>query len=69
VKISPLGFVWDGSERILYVDDIPVALDSLSSLDSAKGGLVIGVGTGNQVDTFWSGMIDDVRIYNRVVQP
>ena len=62
-----LGFVWDGSERILYVDDIPVALDSQSGLDGSTGGLVIGVGSGNQTDTFWSGMIDDVRIYNQAV--
>ena len=59
-----IGFVWDGSERILYVDDIPVALDSKGSLDSATGGLVIGVGTGNQAGTFWSGMIDDVCVYD-----
>ena len=57
-----IGFVWDGAERILYVDDIPVALDSQSSLGGATGGLVIGVGTGNQAATFWSGLIDDVRI-------
>jgi hypothetical protein len=64
-----LGFVWDGSQRILYVDDIPVALDSQSGLDGSTGGLVIGVGAGNRTDTFWSGLIDDVRIYNRVVEP
>ena len=64
-----IGFVWDGSERILYVDDIPAALDGLGSLDSAKGGLVIGVGTGNQAGSFWSGMIDDVQIYDRAVMP
>ncbi len=64
-----VGFVWDGFQRILYVDDIPVALDDHTNLDGATGGLLIGVGTGNQTDTFWSGMIDDVRIYDRVVEP
>jgi hypothetical protein len=64
-----LGFVWDGSQRILYVDDIPVALDHQSGLDGSTGGLVIGAGSGNQTDTFWSGLIDDVRVYDRVVEP
>ena len=64
-----IGFVWDGSQRILYVDDIPVALDDQGSLGGSTGGMVIGVGQGNQADTFWSGMIDDVRIYDRVVEP
>ncbi|MCH7919208.1 MAG: SMP-30/gluconolactonase/LRE family protein [Planctomycetes bacterium] len=64
-----LGFVWDGSQRILYVDDIPVALDSQSGLDSSTGGLIIGAGPGGQAGTFFSGLIDDVRIYDRVVTP
>ena len=64
-----LGFVWDGSQRTLYVDDIPVALDSQSNLGGSTGGLVIGAGPGGQAGTFFSGLIDDVRIYNRVVTP
>jgi hypothetical protein len=64
-----IGFVWDGAQRILYVDDLPVALDSQTSLGGSTGGLVIGVGTENQAGSFWSGMIDDVRIYDRVVEP
>ena len=66
-----VGFVWDGSQRLLYADDIPVAADSQSGLDSSTGGLVIGVGRGqgNQTSSFWSGMIDDVRIYDRAVEP
>jgi len=62
-----LGFVWDGSERTLYVDGVPVALDSQSNLGSSEGGLVIGAGSSNQAGSFWSGMIDDVRIYDRAV--
>jgi hypothetical protein len=64
-----VGFTWDGSDRILYVDDIPVALDSQSGLDSSTGGLLIGAGPDNRAGSFWSGMIDDVRIYDRVVGP
>ena len=64
-----VGFVWDSSQRTLYVDDIPVAIDNQTGLGGSTGGLVIGVGQGNQAGTFWSGMIDDVRIYGRVVEP
>jgi len=64
-----IGFVWNGSQRILYVDDIPVALDQQSGLTGSTGGLVIGAGKGTQAGTLWSGMIDDVRVYDRVVEP
>ena len=64
-----IGFVWDGAQRFLYVDDIPVAIDDQASLGGSTGGLVIGVGTDNQAGTFWSGMIDDVRIYSRAITP
>jgi hypothetical protein len=64
-----IGFVWDGAQRILYVDDVPVALDSQTDLAGSAAGLIIGAGKDNQAGSFWSGMIDDVRIYNRVVEP
>jgi len=59
-----IGFVWDGSQRSLYMDDTPVAMDNLSNLSGSAGGLVIGMGQGDQAATFFSGLIDDVRIYN-----
>ena len=64
-----IGFVWDGAQRMLYVDDVPVALDSQNDLAGASGGLVLGAGADNQPGSFWCGMIDDVRIYDRVVVP
>ncbi len=64
-----IGFVWDGSNRILYVDDVVVAEDTLSNLAGASGGLHIGTGSNLEQGTFWSGLIDDVRIYDRVVWP
>lgn len=64
-----VGFTWDGSNRTLYVDDIVVAEDSLSNLAGASGGLRIGTGSNLEPGTFWSGLIDDVRIYDRVVKP
>jgi hypothetical protein len=64
-----IGFVWDGLYRSLYVDDILIAEDTQQGLASSIGGLNIGCGTNSGVGTFWSGLIDDVRIYNRAVKP
>ncbi|MHC4074694.1 MAG: Kelch repeat-containing protein [Planctomycetota bacterium] len=63
-----IGFVWDGVNRALYVDDILVAEDTQQGLGSSDGGLNIGCGI-DPAGTFWSGLIDDVRIYNRAVRP
>jgi len=64
-----IGFVWDGSNRALYVDDTLVAEDTQNNLSSSLGGLNIGCGCNSATSTFWSGLIDDVRIYNRPVRP
>jgi hypothetical protein len=64
-----VGFVRDGADRVLYVDDIEVARDTADSLESADGSLYIGAGSGLESGTYYSGLIDDVRIYNRVVSP
>jgi hypothetical protein len=66
-----VGFVWDGAYRVLYVDGAEVAKDTipLSGLEIADGGLYIGTGSATQDGTFWSGLIDDVRIYDRVIRP
>jgi len=66
-----IGFVWDGSYRSLYVDGIEVARDAnpiiLAPLKSSTGGLNIGTGKDLDAVTFFSGMIDDVRIYNKAL--
>jgi hypothetical protein len=66
-----VGFVRDGINRILYVDDVEVARDIAANLESAGagGGLYIGAGSGLEPSTLWTGLIDDVRIYNWVVSP
>jgi len=64
-----MGLSWDGTNRILYVDDVEVASDTQPSLVSSGGGLHIGTGKNRESGTFWSGLIDDVRIYNRAVRP
>ena len=63
--------MWDGSYRYLYVDGVEVAKDAtpLSGLENAEGGLYLGVGNDFATGTFFSGLIDDIRIYNRVVHP
>jgi hypothetical protein len=64
-----VGFVWDGSYRTLYVDGIEVAKDTnpITSLNNSDGGLYIGADKNLDEGTFFSGLIDDVRIYNEVL--
>jgi len=64
-----VGLVRDGTERLLYVDGIEVARDTVPTLAGSTGGLHLGTGKGLEPDTFWSGLIDDVRIYDRAVKP
>lgn len=64
-----VAFVWDGSNRILYVDANEVKRDTQSKLAKSTGGIHIGAGSKCAAGTFWSGLIDDVRIYDRAVKP
>jgi hypothetical protein len=59
-----IGLVWDGLRRTLYVDDILVAEDTQQGLESSIDGLNIGTGKDIEPGTYFSGMIDDVRIYD-----
>ena len=61
--------VWDGSRRMLYVDGVVVAEDMPEALDGSSSGQYIGTGQGMEPGTFFSGLVDDVRIYNRAVRP
>jgi hypothetical protein len=64
-----VAFTWDGASRRLYADDELVAEDTQSMLQSSTGRQVIGSGANMAPDTFFTGLIDDVRIYNRAVKP
>ena len=64
-----IGLVWNGTERILYFDDTEAARDVQSSLAGATNGLHIGAGRNLEQGSFFSGMVDDVRIYNHAVRP
>jgi N-acetylneuraminic acid mutarotase len=64
-----IGFVWDGASRALYVDDILVIEDTQTNLQGSDAGLYIGTGKDMEPGTYFSGLIDDIRIYNRAVRP
>ncbi|MHC4657237.1 MAG: LamG domain-containing protein, partial [Planctomycetota bacterium] len=64
-----VGFVWDGSNRILYTDDAEVAKNTQPGLEGSAGGLYIGAGNNLESGSFFSGLIDDVRIYDRAIMP
>ena len=64
-----IGFAWDGYYRTLYVDGAEVAKDvkPLSWLKGASGGLYWGAGETLETAGFFSGLIDDIRIYNKAL--
>ncbi|MBN2270261.1 MAG: hypothetical protein JXN61_06585 [Sedimentisphaerales bacterium] len=63
--------VWNGSYRTLYADGLEVAKDLTAQTDltSATGGLYFGVSNSLASTTFFDGLIDDIRIYNRAIAP
>jgi N-acetylneuraminic acid mutarotase len=65
-----IGLTWDGTNRCLHVDDSVVAEDAQTGgLDACSGAMNIGCDNDMAAGTFWGGLIDDVRIYNRAVRP
>ncbi len=64
-----VGVTWDGTNRVLYIDNVAVATDTQPGLARSVEGLNIGCGPEMTPGTYWSGLIDDVRIYNRAVIP
>ena len=66
-----VGITWDDINKIraLYVDDVIAAIDTQGALPSSEGGLYIGTGNALDVGTYWTGLIDDVRIYDRAITP
>ena len=62
-------FTWDGTNRVLGADGVEVAKDTQPNLAASSSNLVIGAGKDMAPGTFWNGLIDDVRIYDRVVRP
>jgi hypothetical protein len=44
-------------------------MDTQIGLAASAGGLYIGTGSTLLPGSFWKGLIDDVRIYDRTVKP
>ena len=63
-----LVYDFDGLKRCLYVDGAEVAKDTdvVGGVDS-NGGLYFGAGKTLDAASFWSGFIDDVRIYDEAL--
>ena len=65
-----IGLVWDGLTRWLYVDGAVAAQGKQTGgLWDAEAGLNIGASQGLESGTYWSGLVDDIRIYDRAVTP
>jgi len=66
-----IAFVWDGLIRHLYMDGAEVAKDQSAhdSLSPSQGGLHIGANGNLDVGGFWSGLIDEIRVYRQAVAP
>jgi hypothetical protein len=66
-----LRLVWDGSGRHLYVDGKEVAADKrkLNALRSSDADFYFGAGKDLEPSAFWSGVLDDIRLYGRAVLP
>jgi hypothetical protein len=61
------GFVWDGSHRALYMDGVEVAKDTQPKLEGSVGGLYFGADQDLGPGSFFSGLIDDIQIYNEAL--
>lgn len=64
-----VGLTCDGSTRTLYVDNVRVARDTQAGQAGVAKGLRIGGGPNAEPGSFWSGWIDDIRIYSRAIEP
>jgi hypothetical protein len=64
-----VGLTWDGTNRTLFVDNVEVAKGTQGTLAGSTGGLYIGAGKSLEAGSFWSGLIDDIKIYDRAVTP
>jgi hypothetical protein len=60
---------WDGTNRTLQMDGAEVKRDTQPPLAASTGNLLIGAGKTLAPASFWTGLIDDVRVYNRAVSP
>jgi hypothetical protein len=62
-----VGYIWDGLIRSIYVDGIEEDWAFNSNGPYGVLGLRIGGAWGLDIKNFWSGFIDDVRLYDRAI--
>lgn len=63
-----IGLVWDGARRHLYADGTEVATDIYDVFGTpSDGDLYFGTGKTFDTASFWSGLIDDVRVYGQAL--
>jgi len=64
-------WAWSGMVRTgpYHVDDVEVARGTQAKLPDSPAGLYIGADGTLAPGTFWSSLINDVRIYDRAVKP
>jgi len=61
-----VGLEWDGEHRQLLVDGAEAAVDEITlPAMNCTGYLNISTGRDMEPGTFWSGLIDDVRVYEK----
>jgi acyl-CoA thioesterase I len=64
-----VGLVSDGSSKALYVDGVEAASNNTPPILPSTGALYIGAGKNLETASFFSGLIDDVRVYNQALEP
>ena len=64
-----IALVCDDMGRSVYIDGMLVATDMQTELVDCNTGFYIGCGKNREADSFFSGGIKDVKIYNRAVTP
>ena len=61
-----IGLARDGTRRYLYADGVQVAKDPTNVFGiTCNGDMHMGTGKTLDAGSFFSGLIDDVRIYNQ----
>ncbi len=63
-----VGLVWNGTHRMLYVDNVEVAKDEIPQPAIASQALSVGAGVSLAPSSFWTGLVDDIRIYDRPIE-
>jgi lysophospholipase L1-like esterase len=66
-----LRLVWDGTKRHLYADGLKLVADSQapSNMNLSRRSLLLGTGKDFDTQSYWTGQLDDIRIYQEALLP